>query len=299
MSNDQVIRFGGDVGGLTNATDRGRRGIEGMENAAKKTGAAAKSIGDQLGQTFTGMAKGVLITAAFTKSLEAAAEAAERIRKAGAETSEAIGKEAVDVERAILATGTKTTPEQRQSLLGMVGQGVTKYEETAGFIQAFAKKRGRRFTFAEAQRATEAYTSGAFTQDELLEASTIPTAAEQQARLAQLSPEAQREFRIRAKQRTQEAETRAAAAANPFARYVDEEVKKRQLESPFQQSIMEGIKKLPGLGGTAAETEAMFIMLQQSRRARENREQTMRLPDEQVQRLAPAPKPIMIQGPRE
>lgn len=286
------VTFTGDASSLVAAANRGKKAIQDQENAIRKTGAAAKGLGDQLTQTFTGMAKGALITGAIAKALEAAAESAERIRKAGATSAETRGGEAVSVERALVASGARLTADQRQSILGMVGEGTTTASETTGFIEAFAKQRGRRGTFADITRATQAYQSGAYTQDELLSMRRLPTLQEQNARLASMSPEARAELEQRGRMRSAEAEVRAAVAPNQAARMVEGERERRRLTNPAAQATMDALSSLPlGFGGLFAAGEADIIEKQQGR--------TIRLADDQIKRMAPTPRPAVIEGKRE
>lgn len=328
MSNDQVIKFGGDVNSLVGATEKGKRGLNNMDDAAKKAAASAKKLDDRFRQTFAGLAAGVGVTSAFTKALDAAAEAAERVRTAAAETLAKKGSEAVDVERAILETQVATTPAQRQSLLGMIGEGTTPAEDTASFLQAFVKKRGRRFNVAEAQRAAEAYTSGAYSQEMLLEARTIPTVAEQQARLDSMSPEARDELEVRRKKRQSEAAVRALAARRQASRFVQDTRTEMQLRSPTAGAILSLAETVPGLesatndifeaqarrrfnlGGDATTIgggDAQVVTPAPIRRSESLQQKLlgnegvmlMRLVDDQVLRISPTPKPTVIQGPRE
>jgi len=267
---DQKITFDGDSTGLVGALNRVSAALEKNKDKARQVGqeidkqkGASATVNNEIEQTFRGLGKSVLVTAALAKTMQAVADASKLAREHAAKIGEEKGGESIRVALAMRKTG--ATPEQVQSVTGMIGEGTTTASETTSFIEAIAKKRGRRGPFEKLQASVRAFQSGAFTQEELLERRTAPTAQEVAARVASLPDDARKELEIRRQLRDQEAVNRGLAANRPATRFVANEIERRKLENSAIQTGMEAVKSVPGIGPLAGEGEADVIEAQERR----------------------------------
>lgn len=286
------IPIDGDSTGFAGACERGKQGLDKMKGGAK-------DLGSQMEQTFSGMAKGVLVVGAITKALEAATEAAKRLREASIKGDEVSGGNALTVSRALSGTG--LTDQQKSAVGALVGSGAAKAEDTAGFVEALAKQQGQRLQGGQALELTRAFASGAFTSEELLAKAKTGQGVDVAGRFAALSPEARAELDTRTQLNQQAEANRQAAASRPAARFVAGELERRRLESPATQAVNDALASLPVAGGLFAAGEADIIEAQQRRaRGLGGPATTIELGKATISQLSPAPRPLIGgQSPKE
>jgi hypothetical protein len=235
----------GDTTGYVGSQDRARR-------ATEATARAAKSIGAELAQTGTGLAKSILLVGTLRQGFVAAADAARSARREAADINRQQQSQQIEAGRELVANAPQIDLATREALLAQIGQGATTGDETAAFIAQLARQGGRRLFGRQAMELTGGFTSGMFSQDELMQRLSFGRglSADEIAARRQALPAATLSG-IEARRQAVADQTRTAqeAAAVPGAatqQAVEDELTRRRLRSPRLQALATTADNLVG-----------------------------------------------------
>jgi hypothetical protein len=208
--------------------------------ATQKLTKEFQQVGKQIAQSVAGIT-------ALANMIDRAADAAKRIREETAEANKARGGSALD--RGAAGRTMNLTGSQLQAYQNIQEGGAVSEQDQVAFMAALAKAGGRRVRGAGGLEYAKAFATGAFSQEELLEAAKKGRKVDIGGRMGALSQAEKDEIDLRAYELEQ---TRRTSGGQAERLALIERARQRR-DNPGLSAFVEGIEGAPIVGGMVRE----------------------------------------------
>lgn len=245
-------------------------------NATKKLGQEFQQVGKQIASSVAGVM-------ALAGMIDRATDAAQRLRQASVEANKDRGS--AELRRGAAGRAMRLSEGQAQAYRGIQETGAVSEADQVAFMESLAKSGGRRVRGAGGLQYAQAFATGAFTQDELLEAAKKGRRVDVQARLASLSSGERGELALREYEQSQT--RRLSGGTDERLALIERERQRR--DNPSLTAFVEGVEGAPVVGGLVREAG-----MERLRKSFSEQSQTGELTDYTRQR----PIPVDVRGGR-
>jgi hypothetical protein len=228
----------------------GQRAIKETERVKR----GVRGIGDEFQKAGAQLAKSVVGIMALAQAVDRAADAAKRIREEAAGANRERGS--VALQRGAAGRTLKLSPRDLQAYQNIQETGAVDEQAQVSFMEALAKQGGRRVRGARGLEYAQAFATGAFTQDELLEMAKRGRRPDVAKRMSSLSPSELDEIDIRTEELDK---TRRPAAGGREERRTLAELERQRRDSPVASTIAGMAEGVPVIGPVAAEIGARAL----------------------------------------
>jgi hypothetical protein len=221
---------------------------------AEKVKRGARGVGDEFKQAGVQIAKSVAGIMTLAAAVDRAADAAKRIREESAAANRERGGAAL--QRGAAGRAMTASPQVLQAYQAVQESGAVDEQSQVAFMEALAKSGGRRVRGARGLEYAQAFSSGAFTQDELLEMAKRGRRPDVAGRMGSLSPSELDEIQIRTEELNK---TRRIAAGGRAERLVLAERARQRRDSPYASTAAEIAEGIPLAGQIGGEIGARLL----------------------------------------
>lgn len=222
---------------------------------AQKAYKAAQNLGKEFQQVGKQIATSVAGVMALAGMLDRAADAAKRIREETASANKERGS--AELSRGAASRLMRLNETQRKSYQNIQETGAVDEASQVAFMERLAKDGGRKVRGGGGLQYAQAFATGAFTQEELLEAAKRGRGVNIEERMSSLSAAERQELALR--QYELENTRKTGGAAERLA-LIERERQRR--DNPGLTAFVEGVEGAPVIGGVVR--EASMNRLQRS-----------------------------------
>jgi hypothetical protein len=214
----------------------GQKAYKAAQNITKEF----QTVGAQLARSITG-------AMSLAQMLDRAADAAKRIREETAESQKERG--GASLQRGSAGRIMGLNAMQLQAYKNIQETGAVDEQQQVAFMQSLAKAGGKRVRGHRGLQYVQAFATGAFTQEELLDAAKRGRGVDIDARLGGLSLDERQELALR----SHELNNRRRLDGGVAQRLALSEIERQRRDNPVLSAINEGAYGVPVIGGLARE----------------------------------------------